>query len=121
MLPSSTDSSIIHGIEDSTMYGLHTITDIRKCPRDDDTHRIVEITCFHLIDDIAILISCIVHPLHNKSIFWREIWDIGVVWREGIESHREMRKEYDQYKKNPPFCKSKTLMKMRVFEVFFAD
>ena len=41
-----------HGIQDASMYGLETISDIRQRPAHDYAHRIVEVGLAHLLLEV---------------------------------------------------------------------
>ena len=42
-----TDPQLIHIVQSPSLHRLQSIPDIRKCPGDDNTHRIVDIRFFH--------------------------------------------------------------------------
>ena len=46
-------TGFVHGVEDSAMYGLKTIPDVRQSPVDDNAHAITQITIFHDVFDAA--------------------------------------------------------------------
>ncbi len=44
-------AQLIHGVEDATVHGFQSVTGIRQRARDDDAHRVVQVTRLHLCDD----------------------------------------------------------------------
>jgi hypothetical protein len=70
MLPGSSYSSVVHRVEDASVYWLHTISYIREGSLDDHRHRVVEVARLHLIDDITVLISDVRHTEHEWISCW---------------------------------------------------
>ena len=58
---------LIHRIEYTTMYGLKTITYIRKSTRDNDRHRVVYVGCLHLVLDVDVYDS--VFSIQHSSLY----------------------------------------------------